>query len=215
MKFHRYQYYKWVYILGTALTFVNAMFLQSRAIAISALVLLYSILFYKGIHILRCYKKTADKHENTNKGEFNKTYRLFRIRVALFWLAFIALCLVGKFVFLLERAYFYSCTFFFLFVDRYFVNAVCLLQKFSDPKGIMVLCCCGCPCRGWDLMMINTPLLFALTHDALAENIFILLCATLAVLSLICWETQKYKLVEIKEKCQKPCDLKYCREHLE
>lgn len=213
MNFCKYQHYIWVYVLGTALTLGNGLFLQNALLTHLSLALLYGILFYKGVYILLRYQKTANCHQPMDRGAFSKTYHRFRLRVVLFWLAFIALCFLGKFIFLVERIYFYSCTFFFLFLDRWFVNAVCLLQKFSDPKGLVVLCCCGCPCRGWDLMMIHTPLLFALQMQGGVENILILLSSLLAVLSLVCWEMQKYHLVELKPKCPTACDLKLCREH--
>ncbi len=213
MKFRGYPYYIVAYILGTVVTLVNALFLRSTLVFRVALVVLYSILLYKNIHILLRYEKTGGRYKAEDRRSFGKTYRLFRIRVALFWLAFIGLCGLAKFVAHLDKVYFYGCTFFFLFLDRWFVNGICLLQKFSDPKGRTVLCCCSCPCRGWDLMMIHTPLLFALSPQGGLENGLILLSSTLAVFSLVQWETHKYQLVETRPKCAKSCDLKLCREH--
>lgn len=213
MSILRYQQYRWVYILGAGVTFVNALFLHNALLSTVSLVVLYGILFYKGIHILRCYRQTNRQHASMDKAVFTKTYRVFRVRVALFWLAFIALCVTGKFIFHMARGYFYCCTFFFLFLDRWFVNVICLLQKLSDPRGTVVLCCCGCPCRGWDLMMIHTPLLFALEHQNMLENALILLSSALAVASFFCWETHKYHLVEVRKKCPVACDLQLCKEH--
>ncbi len=213
MKIRKYQQYIWVYVLGTGLTFVNTQFLHDSALSKFCLVVLYGILFYKGMHILRCYQQTETLHTSMDKEVFTKTYHVFRMRIALFWLAFVGLCFVGKFIFHIARGYFYCCTFFFLFLDRWFVNVICLLQKLSDPKGTMVLCCCGCPCRGWDLMMIHTPLLFALQNQGGIKNALILLSSMLAALSLLCWEIHKYHLVEVRQKCLTSCDLTLCREH--
>lgn len=213
IKLKEYRYYIWVYILGAVLTFCNTMFWQNGSISTISLLVLYCILFYKGIHILVCYKRTEDKEKRYAKASFGEKYSLFRMRVAMFWLAFIALCVLGKFELKLDTGYFYSCTFFFLLLDRLFVNVGCLLRKCSDPKGEMVRCCCSCPCRGWDLMMIHTPLLFALQKGSVEENIFISLASVLALISFVCWETEKYYLVEEKEKCPKACDLRLCKEH--
>lgn len=213
MIFCVFHYYKWVYIFGAILTFSNAMFINNKFLLISCLVIMYCILFFKGIHILKQYKKTRNTNQSIPKKIFDTSYRIFRSRVALFWLAFIVLCYLGKFVFQISHQYFYCLTFFFLFLDKFFVNVVCLLQKFSDPTGKIVLCCCGCPCRGWDMMLIHTPLLFALNQDSLIQNLMIIISSILAVLSLIQWEIHKYHLVEIRPKCSYSCDLKLCREH--
>lgn len=177
------------------------------------LLVLFFILTYKGIHILIRYKKTETKYPKQQKQEFNKKYTQFRIRVALFWLAFIALCILGKFVFHLMSWCYFCCTYVFLITDRLFINVGCLLQNFSDPKKKVVICCCGCPCRGWDLLMINTPLLFALNCHELIQNIFIIISTILAVVTMIFWEKGKYHLVEVRKKCKKPCNLSLCREH--
>ncbi len=213
MKTRGYQSYIWVYILGTALTLANGLFWHSELLFHLSLTLLYCILFYKGVHILLCYSKTAKIQPTLSRVIFHKTYRTFRLRVALFWLAFIGLCILGKYVLHVATQYFYSCTFFFLFLDRIFVNKLCLLQKFCDPKGAIVPCCCGCPCRGWDLMMIHTPLLFALKLSWSLESLLVILSSILALFSLVQWEIQKYHLVELRKKCAKPCDLKLCMEH--
>lgn len=214
MNFRVFRCYKWVYLLGVMLTLTNAIFLHSAVLLVGSLVGLYCILFYKGVHILKLYRSHDNGHESIPRKLFDKSYRVFRVRVALFWLAFIGLCVLSKFVFHLGCQYFYSCTFFFLFVDKFFVNKICLLQKFSDPTGTMVLCCCGCPCRGWDLMLIHTPLLFALSAQSLLQNSLILFSSIFAVLSFILWEIHKYHLVEVRQKCAIPCDLKLCREYL-
>lgn len=215
MKARGYQSYIWVYILGAILMFANSMFWHNDPLFHLCLLVLHSILFYKGMHIFLCYRRTFNRYPcpEAERRVFTKTYHPFRVRVALFWLAFIVLCIIGKFVLHLERQYFYSCTFLFLFLDRYFVNVVCLLQKFCDPKGSTVLCCCGCPCRGWDLLMIHTPLLFALEFQWATEAIFNLLVSILALFSFLQWETQKYHLVEVRKKCTNACDLKFCKEH--
>lgn len=202
-----------IYILGTLLILLNGFWLHSRILFQITLAGLYCILFYKGIRIQFRYGKSHKRHNPMDRAAFAKTYRQFRVRVALFWLAFVALCALGKWVVKIESFYFYGCTFFFLFLDRWFVNVFCLLQKFSDPKAKVVVCCCGCPCRGWDLMMIHTPLLFALQRQSGVENGLILLSSTLGVLSFLGWERQKYQLVEVRHKCKKSCDLKLCREH--
>ncbi len=214
MRFKGYQSYVWVYIIGTVLTLINGLIFQNTYLSIFSLVMLYGILFYKGLHILMCYKKTEHRYQRVQREAFAQKYRTFRIRVALFWLAFVALCIIGKFVLQMDKLYFYSCTFFFLVLDRLFVNVGCLLRKFSDLKGKTVLCCCGCPCRGWDLMMIHTPLLFALHRQDMVENVLICLSTVLAICSLIAWERGKYALVEVRNKCAKSCNLDLCREHL-
>lgn len=214
MKFKQYRYYRWVYLMGSILVLVNGVLLQNMYITNFYLTLLFCILFYKSVHILIRYQKVEAKaYPRIEQTEFIKKYKTFRIRVLLFWLAFVVLCVVGKFVAQIEHWYFYCCTYFFLLLDRLFVNVVCLLRKFSDHKGEVVLCCCGCPCRGWDLMMIHTPLLFALQKQGGVENILICLASILAVISIICWEKKKYSLVEIKRKCKKSCDLQLCREN--
>lgn len=214
MKIRKYPYYQWVYMLGAVLTLINGIKLHNVSVSICSLVMLYGILLYKSIHILRCYKRTGSVHPSMRRREFTKTYGLFRLRVALFWLAFIVLCLLGKLMFKINHHYFYGCTFFFLCLDRWFVNGICLLQKFSDPRGKTVICCCSCPCRGWDLMMIHTPLLFALEPQWSLENGMIILSSTLGLISLICWESNKFHLMDVRPKCPTSCDLKLCRERL-
>ncbi|WP_317855544.1 hypothetical protein [Chakrabartyella piscis] len=213
-KFREYRYYRWVYVMGTICTFVNGMWLHNTQLFYLSLVVLYCILFYKGIHRIISYQKAEEKnYPSVTKKEFAKKYQPFRIKVFLFWLAFIVLCTVGKFVAQIEHWYFYSCTFFFLFLDRFFVNVYCLLRKFSDPKGEDVICCCGCPCRGWDLLMIHTPLLFALEPQMILENRVIYISSGIAFLSILYWEKSKYALVEVKKMCAKACNLSLCREN--
>ncbi len=214
MRFTQYKNYIWVYLLGTILILLNCVIGSNMYVYYACLGVLYCILFYKGIHILFCYKQTEMlQYQASNKSDFHEKYVGFRIKVLAFWLAFVGLCILGKFVVKMDHQYFYGCTFFFLLLDRWFVNEGCLLQKFSDPQKEVVLCCCGCPCRGWDLLMIHTPLLFAINHQSSVENLLICLSSLLAVISILCWEKEKYKLVEVREKCVKSCDLNLCREH--
>lgn len=196
------------------LTLVNGFMVHSVYLSAFCLAVLYGILYYKGIYILVRYKKIEHRYLKSDKQRFHQKYRPFRIRVALFWAAFIVLCIIGKFVFQIDKLYFYSCTFFFLVLDRLFVNVGCLLRIFSDFKGEMVLCCCGCPCRGWDLMMIHTPLLFALHPQSVVENVLICLSVILAIISFVCWEKEKYSLMDVRKRCAKSCNLNLCREHL-
>lgn len=213
-KFRQYKYYMWIYIIGTILTLVSSLVIQNANLLYGCLFVLYCILFYKGVHILYCYKKAKEKaYQSFDKKKFSETYNIFRLKVALFWLAFIVLCIIGKFVIKIDYHYFYICTYFFLALDRVFVNVGCLLQMCSDPSRKIVKCCCGCPCRGWDLLMIHTPLLFALNNQNMIENLFIILSSILAVLTIIGWEKEKYFLVEVRKKCVKTCDLNLCREH--
>lgn len=213
-KFRDFSYYKWVYIAGIIITFLNCMFIHSVQLMKVCLVVLYCILFYKGIEILRRYKKVGKKaYQKIDKRIFDAKYRSFRIKVFLFLFAFIILCMIAKFVVKIDYNYFYSCTFFFLLLDRLFVNTGCLLRIFSDAKNV-VSCCCGCPCRGWDLIMIHTPLMFALNCQCVLENVLIVASSVLAFISFVCWERNKYILVETRERCEKACNLSLCRENL-
>lgn len=213
-RYKQYRYYIWIYVAGAVLTFANSMWIQSKFLFYPCLVVLYGILFYKGIAIFMHYKNARLRNYcSIDKKEFSDKYRWFRIKVALFWLAFIILCLVGRLVFEIDYQYFYSCTYFFLALDRWFVNEGCLLRKFSDFKNKTVKCCCGCPCRGWDLSMIHTPLLFAISAQSIAEDVLICVSSILAVISLINWERAKYRLVEVRAKCPKVCNLSLCREN--
>ncbi len=214
VKLRQYPWYMWAYLLGTVLTLTNYAFLKNTYIATFCLFALYCVLFYKGVHILISYKRTEQKgYQSVDKKQFAAKYNPFRVKVLLFWLAFVALCIFGKFVARIEHYYFYSCTYFFLLLDRWFINVKCWLRAFSDTKKQVVQCCCGCPCRGWDLMMIHTPLLFALEYQALFENALIAVSSIIAAVSMICWEKAKYSVVEVKKKCPRPCNLSLCREN--
>lgn len=214
-KFNQYQNYTWVYLIGAVLTLVNGIWFQNAYLMYACLFLLYCILFYKSLHILVAYRQAANKgYQKVDAKAFAATYNPFRLRVSLFWLAFILLCFFSKFVLQLDDYYFYSGTFFFLLLDRWFINIKCLLRLFSDPKKKIVQCCCGCPCRGWDLMMIHTPLLFALEYQAVLENAFVAVSSIIAAVSLLCWEKAKYSLVVVKTQCATPCNLTLCRENL-
>ncbi len=213
-KFKRYQNYTWVYLIGAVLTLANGIWFQNAEVSYACLFLLYGILFYKSAHVLVAYRRAGKKeYERVEAKAFATKYNPFRLRVSLFWLAFIVLCLVGKFVWHLNDYYFYSCTFFFLLLDRWFINIKCLLRLFSDPGKKIVKCCCGCPCRGWDLMMIHTPLLFALQYQAVLENAFVAVSSIIAAVSLLCWEKAKYSLVMVKAQCATSCNLTLCREN--
>ncbi len=214
-RFKKCPYYTWVYLTGAVLTFVNGVWLKNVYLAQACLFVLYCILFYKGVHILIAYRRTKQRaYQSIEKSLFAKTYRTFRLRVLGFWLAFAALCVVAKFVLKLNHDYFYCCTYFFLLLDRLFINVRCLLRTFCDPKSKVVLCCCGCPCRGWDLLMIHTPLLFALQYQAVLENALIATSSIVAAVSMFCWEKAKYSVVVAKKKCAGPCNLSLCRENL-
>lgn len=191
----------------------NALFWQNNLCFNLCLILLYCIVFYKQIDILRCYRKTKAIKTNVDKQSFDNTYHSFRVKVALFWIAFVVCCIIGKYLLHIKAQYFYSCTFFFLFLDKVFVNMTCLLKKLCDLKGTTVLCCCGCPCRGWDLLMIQTPLLFALDFSLSAYSFLIILSSILAIFTFIQWEKQRYSLVRVMPKCAKSCDLKLCLEY--
>lgn len=214
IKFSEYRCYKWVYIAGALLILLNCLVIDSVHFMKICLFALYSILFYKSVEILQKYQKiNKTAYKKIAKKEFSFKYSSFRLKVFLFWSAFIILCFIAKFWLKIDHNYFYSCTFFFLLLDRLFVNEGCLLRKFSDAKKT-VICCCGCPCRGWDLLMINTPLMFALNNRYAFENIFIWISSILAVISFVSWEKRKYILVVVRKKCLKPCDLSLCRENL-
>ncbi|MFI3169450.1 MAG: hypothetical protein R3Y06_05875 [Faecalibacterium sp.] len=214
IKVKSYQSYTWIYALGAVLTLVNGLLLQNKYISKICLFVLYLILFYKSVQILIHYNRTEKKqYQSIDKKQFANRYSPFRLRVLLFWLAFAALCVVAKFAMALEYHYFYSCTYFFLLLDRLFINVGCPLRFFSDPQKETVLCCCGCPCRGWDLLMIHTPLLFALHAQALVQNSVIMLSSALAAISFLCWENAKYRLVENRKKCPTSCNLSLCKEN--
>ncbi len=214
VKFKKYQNYTWVYLIGAVLSLANGLFFQNKTTASACLLLLYCILFYKSAQVLIASRRAAAKaYPRAAAHDFAQKYNPFRLRVLLFWLAFALLCVIGKFVWQLESYYFYSCTFFFLLLDRWFINIKCLLRLFCDPRKKIVECCCGCPCRGWDLMMIHTPLLFALQYQAVLENAFVAVSSIIAAVSLVCWEKAKYSLVVVKAQCATPCNLSLCREN--
>lgn len=112
-KLKQFHYYIWVYIIGAILTFINGKWIQNTFLTYLCLAILYCILFFKGIHILFLYKKASKKkYPIITKKKFTKQYRPFRMKVFLFILAFLVLCVLGKFVLHLNNYYFYSCTFF-------------------------------------------------------------------------------------------------------
>lgn len=200
----------------SVLTFANEVLWKHEFLAVCCRVVLYMILFYKGIVIWYRYYKTASKgYVEIEKKAFRKKYRGFRTKVSLWWIAFAVICGVAKHIWMLSCNFYFALAFCLLAVDLIFVKTICLLQLFSDPKAKVVKCCCGCPLRGWDLLMINTPLIFAFRLDNLFEDILTVIAIFLGVVSFIYWEKYKYILVEDRSKCQSCCELKLCREYLE
>lgn len=202
------------YLVFSILTIMNIIYFKVECLFVIMRVILYCILCYKGVKILHRYGMASKKNNPVAvKKEFRVQYRWFRTQVALWWIAFIVICGMVKHIWKLDYNYFFFLSFFLLALDLIFVNVVCLLKVFSDPKAKVVKCCCGCPVRGWDLLMINTPLLFAYNTDIRAENLLTVLVMILAIASFIRWEQSKYYLVEIRNKCKKSCELQLCVEN--
>lgn len=210
----RFKFCTSFYLLFCVIIVGNEMFWKQEYLSVLCRYVIYVILVYKGVKILgRYYKASKKDYLETPKQEFRNKFRWFRIQVSLWWIAFTIICGVVKFVWNIHYNYYFGLSFLLLATDLLFVNETCLLQIFSDPKAKVVKCCCGCPVRGWDLLMINTPLLFAFNPDRIFENICTICVLILAVISFICWEQSKYILVENKEKCQKSCELRMCIEN--
>lgn len=213
-KLRNYKVYISFYMVLCILMYLNEKFWEHESIAIICRIILYAILFFKGIKILQRYSRSAKKSlVPAGKTEFASKYRGFRISISFWWIAFIVLCGVVKYIWTVNYNYFFSLSFLLLATDLIFVNYACLLKIFSDPKGKVVTCCCGCPVRGWDLLMINTPLLFAYNTDVPLENIFTGIAMILAISSFFAWEKYKYILVEVRTRCKKSCNLKLCIEN--
>lgn len=208
-----------LYILFFALVVCNQILWNIKIVESLLRIVLYGILLFKGIGIIYRYSKAINKQPGAkqvfvdDKKKFTQKYRWFRLQVSLWWIAFTIICGIVKYIWNTDYNYYFGLSFLLLAVDLIFVNYTCLLQIFSDPKAKVVKCCCGCPVRGWDLLMINTPLLFAGNTDVPSENIFTIIAIILAVISFMYWEKNKYTLVEIREKCARSCDLKMCVEY--
>lgn len=202
------------YILLSLLTFINQFFWKIEVLSIILRMIMYGILYYKSIKMLYIYHKAHKKtYPSAVKTEFKERYKWYRTQIILWWAAFAVLCGVSKCVWNLNYNFYFSLAFFLMAVDLIFVHTVCLLQIFSDPKGKVVKCCCGCPVRGWDLVMVVTPFLFAYNTDFILENILTLLTIILSTIVFVYWERYKYFLVEVRKKCNTFCDLKICIEN--
>lgn len=202
------------YIIFALLIFTNQLLWKQEVLSIVFRIVLYVILYYKSIKMLYIYYKAAKKeYPAAIKEEFAKRYRGYRIQIILWWAGFAVVCGAVKYIWSLNYNYYFGLAFILLAVDLIFVHSVCLLQIFSDPKGKVVKCCCGCPVRGWDLPMVCTAFLFAFNTDYLYENVFTIVAIILSIASITYWERYKYFLVEVRSKCKVFCDLKICIEN--
>ncbi len=203
-----------VYILLSLLTFCNQLLWKHEMLATALRVIIYVMLYYKSIKMLYIYNKAAKKeYPSAIKSEFNERYKGYRTQIILWWTGMAVVCGAVKFVWDLDYNYYFSLAFLLLAVDLIFVHSICLLQVFSDPKAKVVKCCCGCPIRGWDLVMVNTPFLFAYNTDNVGENLLTLIAIILSIFTFVYWERYKYFLVEVRRKCDNFCDLKICIEN--
>lgn len=203
-----------VYILLSILTFCNQLILKHEILATILRITIYVMLYYKSIKMLYIYNKAAKKeYPSAIKTEFKERYRWYRTQIILWWAGLAVLCGAAKYIWHIDYNYYFSLSFLLLAVDLIFVHSVCLLQVFSDPKAKVVKCCCGCPVRGWDLVMVNTPFLFAFNTDVVWENFFTLAAIVFSIYTFVYWERYKYFMVEVRNKCKTFCDLKICIEN--
>lgn len=203
-----------VYIVLSVLTFCNQLLWKHEMLATILRGVIYVMLYYKSIKMLYIYNKAAKKeYPVANKKEFNERYKGYLTQIILWWSGMAVVCGAAKYIWNVNYNFYFSLAFLLLAVDLIFVHSVCLLQVFSDPKGKVVKCCCGCPIRGWDLVMVNTPFLFAYNTDNVGENLLTLIAIILSICTFVYWEKYKYFLVEVRRKCDKFCDLKICIEN--
>lgn len=215
MKLKKYTYHMWGYLVLGIIVGVNAICESSEIVDRLGKLLLLGILFYREIKMLCSYKKIPTRNERAiDKGEFVERYRPYRIKVMLIWILFGCLCVAVKLAIQISNGAYFAMAFIFFSLDLVFINHLCLLQVLSDTKKKAVTCCCGCPCRGWDILMINTPLFFAIKSEYMYEEILTIVAIILGFLTFIQWERKKYVLViDKKVKCAEHCNLSRCIEY--
>lgn len=204
-----------IYFVLALIVGVNAIFFSNNHISRIGKGVLWLILIYREIKILHNYRTVSKANlESIDKPEFHKTYRPYRIKVMAIWLIFVGVCIAGKFIENLSADIYFCVALFFFFLDLAFINILCPLKLLSDPKKKAVTCCCGCPCRGWDILMINTPLFFAISSKYLYEEILTIIVILIGIVTFIQWERMKYVLVVNKKiKCAHSCNLSRCIEY--
>ncbi len=215
IKLKKYSYNMWVYFILGIVVILNAVIFSDNLISRLGRGILLFILMYREFKILRSYNKIEFVSQSKlEKKEFDKRYRPYRVKVMAIWILFAVLCVAMEALMQVASDIYFSIAFIFFGLDLLFINKLCPLQVLSDPKKEVVVCCCGCPCRGWDILMINTPLFFAIKSDYLYEEILTVIAIIVGIITFIQWERGRYTLVVDKRvKCAKSCNLRQCIEY--
>lgn len=211
----KYRYYMWTYFVLAMIVGVNAVFFSLELVTRLGRGILLGILLYREVKMLHSYRGISTHSEKEiEKSNFTEKYRPYRVKVLLIWILFAVLCIGMELAMKVATDIYFAIALLFFFLDLLFINTICPLQVLSDPKKKAVTCCCGCPCRGWDILMINTPLFFAVNSDYIYENVITMIAIILGIVTFVQWERRKYVLVvDRKVKCAHSCNLSRCIEY--
>lgn len=129
--------------------------------------------------------------------ERKKQYSIYLLSVLSIWGIFLFFCYVGKQFLILFPGFCLAGLFFLKALDIFFFSRYCLLNHIvnfffqTDFDR-----CAFCPVKGWDLLILVSPVLFLLDYTTEFSRVFLFVSVGCALVCLLVWEWIKFFLLQ-------------------
>ncbi len=192
------------YLVLSVLSFVAALAFEQVSLLLNVLLVLFCMVaLVKLVRRIRNYGNILQKRRLKTRKEARLQYfssvssqknHVLYVRVILcFWLVFLLGCFTANRVLEVPPFVFLAGIFFLYALDIVFYSAFCLLNYMANRLfRTEISCCYLCPVRGWDLLMLNLPLLFIWPHALPAVKPLLVFVLVLSVLGFFLWEYGKF-----------------------
>ncbi len=129
-----------------------------------------------------------------------RSYILYVRFIMCVWLIFIIVCLLLNRLFAPPAFLFLGGVFLLYGLDIVFYSAFCFLNFFANRLfNTQIRCCYLCPVRGWDLLMINLPLLFIWPSCLPILKPLLLFVFILSIIGFLMWEYGKFFILPVSQ----------------
>ncbi len=122
-----------------------------------------------------------------------RKYLLYVRTVLCCWLGFLMVCFAVNHIFAPPPLLFLGGVFLLYALDIIFYSAFCFLNFLANQLfATNIRCCYLCPVRGWDLLMLNLPLLFLWQKTTVFIQVLLFCVFFLSLLGFLLWEYGKF-----------------------
>ncbi|MBR1737968.1 MAG: hypothetical protein IJ736_13320 [Firmicutes bacterium] len=155
------------------------------------------------------YKEIKEKYFSSK--ERKKDFMGYRTIIALYWLFFVICCVAANFVFYVDSISYLIGVYFLFALDIVFCTNYCFLNQLAYYlTKTKIKCCYGCPVRGWDMLMLTSPVLFLYNDVHIFSKIWIIISVALSIIAMAYWEKIKFYFISIiitHEGCDRICNI--------